>query len=119
MSTNPTYGLIKVIDTYMDKVEVGARIKFFKEKQAYTVKASNRFYSVCTKPFNAKKTVMYTVIDWYNQIRGTENLIFGMGAETQKQCEEMLERLTNAKSDISSRNWCHLDIETIKHLCQQ
>ncbi len=113
MSRNNSFGLILVGGTYMNKVEVGTRIKFSSEKQAYTVQASNRFFSVCTKPFNAKKTVLYSIIDWYNQIRGCENLIFGCGAETREQCEEMLERLTNAKSDISSRNWCGLDIEKI------
>lgn len=113
MSRNNTFGMIQVGDTHMNKVEVGDKIKFLSEKQKYTVQASNRFYSVCTKPFNAKKTVIYTVVDWYNQIRGTENLIFGMGAETKEQCEEMLERLTNAESDISSRHWQELDVETL------
>ncbi len=108
-----TFGMIKVGDTYCGKVEVGSKIKFIKEKHRYTVMASNRFYSVCTKPFNAKKTVLYTVIDWYNQVRGAENLIFGCGAETKEECEEMLERLTNAESDISSRNWCDLDVESV------
>jgi hypothetical protein len=114
MSHNNTFGMILVGDSYMDKVPVGSRIKFLKEKQAYTVQASNRFYSVCTKPFNAQKTFLYTVIDWYNQLRGTENLVFGMGAETKEDCEEMLERLTNAESDVSSRNWCNLDVESVK-----
>lgn len=113
MSMNNTFSMIKVGETYRDKVEVGTKIKFLKEKQKYTVQASNRFYSVCTKPFNAKKTSIYTVIDWYNQLRGTENLIFGLGAETKEECEEMLERLTNAESNISSRNWCELDIEFV------
>ncbi len=113
MSRNNSFGLINVGGCYYNKVEVGTRIKFFSEKKAYTVQASNRFFSVCTKPFNAKKTVIYSVIDWYNQIRGTENLIFGFGAETKEQCEEMLDRLTNAESDISSRNWCELDIKKV------
>lgn len=129
MSHNETFGYIKVGDTYMDKVDVGTLIKFRSNarrfnRTTYTVQASNRFYSVCTKPLNMikrlgggkyahEKTVLYTIIDWYNQLRGTENLMFGMGAETKKDCEEMLDRLTNAKSDISSRNWCKLDIEKI------
>lgn len=107
-----TFGYFKVGNVHQDfKVPVGTKIKFYKEKQAYTVQASNRFYSVCTKPFNPKKTVLYTIIDWYNQVRGTENLIFGMGAETKQDCEEMLQRLTDGESDISQRNWCDLDIE--------
>lgn len=110
-----TFGMIKVGDVHMNKVDVGMKIKFFDQKQRFTVQASNRFYSVCTKPFNAKKTVIYTVIDWYNQVRGTENLIFGFGAGTKEACEEMLDRLTNADSDISGRNWCELDIESISY----
>ena len=74
--------------------------------------ASNHFFAICTKPFNPKKTVLYTVIDWHEQIRGTENLVFGMGAETMKQCEEMLERLTQGETEVSSRNNVELDIES-------
>lgn len=121
---NPTHGLVKAGETYFEKVPVGSKIKFAKEKRRYTVQASNRFYSVCTKPQNVvkrrgksgivEKTVMYTVIDWHHQTRGTENLVFGMGAETRLECEEMLHRLTNGSSDISHRNWCPLDIEKVE-----
>lgn len=103
--------MIKCGNTYYDKVPVGLKIKFIEEKQAYTVRASNRFYSICTKPFNAQKTVIYTIIDWTNKIRGAENLVFGMGAESNKSCEDMLKRLTNADSDISHRNNIPLRIE--------
>lgn len=100
----------KVGDTYyQDKVPVGSKIKFPKEKQQYTVQASNHFFSICTKPFNARKTVLYTIINWHEQIRGTENLVFGMGAETKEQCEEMLERLTQGETDISHRNYVKLE----------
>lgn len=103
--------MILVGDTYTPKVEVGSKIKFAEERQMYTVRASNRFYSICTKPFNAKKTVLYCIVDWKNGIRGPENLIFGFGAETDEQCEKMLKRITNAESDISHRHWCELRVE--------
>lgn len=106
--------MIEAGGVYYDKIPVGATVKFSAEKQKYTIQASNRFYSVCNKPFNAKKTFIYTVIDWTNRIRGTENLVFGMGAETKEDCEQMLARLTNADSDISRRNFCELDIEWLK-----
>jgi len=92
-------------------LEVGSKIKFKEEKQRYTVQASNDLFAVCTKPFNAQKTVLYTVIGWEENVRGTENLIFGMGAETRKQCEEMLERLTTGETEISHRNRTELKIE--------
>lgn len=92
------------------KLPVGSKVWFRSQKQGYTVRASNVAFSVCTKPFNAQKTVLYTIIDWESGVRGVENLIFGMGAETDKECTEMLKRLTNGESAVSGRNYCDLDI---------
>lgn len=104
----------KINDEYhLSKLPVGTKIKFKREKQRYTVRASNVAFCICTKPFNARKTCIYTIIDWQRNVRGTENLIFGRGAETDEQCEEMLERLTNEYSQVSYRNFVELDIEKI------
>ena len=101
-----------------ESFKVGDKVKFRREKQKYTVMACDNRFLICTKPFNARKTVLYTIVDLKEKIRGTENLVFGAGAETKKQCEEMLERLTNEKSktcdfktEISHRNRVDLDIE--------
>lgn len=91
----------------------GSEIKFTWEVQKYTVQASNKFFSICTKPFNAKKTVLYTIIDWSNKIRGPENLLFWAWAETKEQCEEMLERLTIWETEVSYRNRVPLHISNI------
>lgn len=103
----------KIGNTYYDttKLTVGSRIKFAEEKQSYIVRASNVAFAVCTKPLNMHKTVLYTVIDWHRNIRGAENLVFPMGAETDQQCEEMLERLTQGKSEVSYRNNIPLNID--------
>lgn len=84
-------------------IPVGAKIWFAEEKQGYTVRASNVAFCVCTKPMNALSTVLYTIIDWQLNERNRENLIFGAGAETDQECEEMLERLTSGDSEISQR----------------
>lgn len=91
--------------------EVGHKIKFKEEKQAYTVRATNGVYTICTKPMNAKKTVLYTVISWLENVRGTENLVFCMGAVTDEQCNEMLQRLTSRETEVSHRNRIKLNIE--------
>lgn len=83
---------------------VGDKVRFAEEKQAYTVQARSDRFLVCTKPFNPRRTVLYTVVDVANQVRGMENLIFGMGAETRAQCEQMLERLERGKTEVSYRN---------------
>jgi hypothetical protein len=105
-------------------LKVGSKVKFASEKRPYTVQASSERYAVCTKPFNPQHTVLYTVIDFKDNVRGTENLIFGMGAETRELCEEMLKRLTapcehldmddvicDCRTEVSHRNRIALDIE--------
>jgi hypothetical protein len=96
----------KIVDVYYNtaKIPVGTKIKFAEEKQRYTLRASNVAFAICTKPMNALKTVLYTIIDWNNDIRGAENLIFSLGAETDDECKQMLERLTQGETEVSSRN---------------
>jgi len=95
-----------------ENVQVGSKIRFSGERQSYTVQARGRRYAVCTKPFNARKTVLYTVLDFREHIRGTENLIFGMGAETREQCEAMLLRLEAGVTEVSRRNRVSLSVVT-------
>lgn len=107
----------------MSKLPVGTKVKFVSEKRPYTVQASDERYAICTKPFNIYRTVLYTIIDFKEQIRGPENLVFGFGAETREQCEEMLARLTapcdhegegilcDCRSQVTHRNRISLDIE--------
>ena len=88
----------------MDTIKEGSKITFAEEKRPYIVRAIGKRYAVCTKPFNLKHTTLYTVIDIDEKIRGTENLVFGMGAETDDECNEMLYRLEHGESEVSHRN---------------
>lgn len=85
----------------------GTKIKFFNEKQSYTVQALSERFTICTKPLNIHKTVLYTIIDWEDQRRGPEDLVFGMGAETREQCLEMLVRLLDGRSGRSRVSYRH------------
>lgn len=102
----------------MSRLNVGDKVKFREEGQRYTVQASDERYAVCTKPFNPRRTVLYSIIDFKEGIRGPENLVFGHGAETREQCEEMLDRLNGRELDgltteVSHRHQCSLNIERI------
>ena len=103
----------------VESLAVGDKVKFTEEKQRYTVQAASERYAVCTKPFNLRKTVFYTIVDFKDRIRGTENLIFGAGAETKEQCEEMIARLEGRDpemdfvTEISRRNYVGLHIESV------
>ncbi len=100
-------------------MNIGDKIRFEEEKQAYTIQAMGVRYLVCTKPFNLKNTVLYTIVDLQENIRGTENLVFGAGAETREQCEEMLMRLEGNdvdlgfQTEISRRNNVQLKIQEL------
>ena len=94
-------------------LNIGDKIKFIGESKKYTIRAISDKFIICTKPFNARNTTLYTVVDLDNNIRGTENLIFPNGAETDEQCNEMLKRLDEAKTEISHRNFVELKIEQL------
>lgn len=82
----------------------GEMVRFAEERRPYRVRACNSRFAVCTKPFNLKRTVLYTVVDFHERVRGTENLVFGLGAETDEQCRAMLARLTTGETKVSHRN---------------
>lgn len=89
------------------------RIWFDGEKKPYKIQALSPRYAICTKPFNLKRTVLYTIVDFAKNIRGPENLIFCMGFETEKRCEEALIRLQKGESEISHRNRVSLNIRRV------
>lgn len=99
-------------------LKVGSKIKFAAEKKPYTVQAADERFAICTKPFNPQRTVLYTVIDFKEDVRGTENLIFGAGAETRQQCEDMLDRL-NGRYDSNDRALIGTELEKYLSSCFQ
>lgn len=88
----------------------GDKINFAAYKRPFTVRAASDGFAVCTQPFNPRRTVLYTVIDFARKLRGPENLVFGFGAETDEQCREMLERLESGETEVSHRRELPLDI---------
>lgn len=99
-----------MLDIKNIKLKKGQKIWFIEEKKPYKIIVCDDRYAICTKPFNLKKTVLYTIIDKKENIRGTENLIFCMGFETYSDCCEALDRLNKKESEISHRNRIELNI---------
>lgn len=97
----------------------GTRIYFAEEKAPYKIRARNGRYLVCTKPFNLRKTVIYTLVDLAEEIRGTENLVFGMGAETDADCLAMIKR-TEGDTDFGATEVSHrnrIPLRVVRVLC--
>lgn len=56
---------------------LGTKIKFDEEVQRYTVQAHDERFAIMTKPFNARRTYLYTVTDIKRKVRGPTSYIFG------------------------------------------
>lgn len=97
-------------------VKVGDNIKFNSEKGQYKVKACNERYAICTKPYNPQRTVFYTIIDFKQSIRSTNNLVFNMyDYKIQEDIDACLVDLIAGKIELSRRNQIDLDIDSVNN----
>lgn len=98
-----------------DEIEVGDKIKFLREGHAYTVKGRNDRYLICTKPFNVKKTYIYTIVDLEEQVRGRDNYTLGRyDYSVPEEVEECLIHLASGVTAVSYKYRVPLDIEKVK-----
>ena len=93
------------------RVKVGDKVYLPDEKKPYKIQVRDDRYIICTKPFNPKHTVIYFIIDLIRKVRGTDNMIFCNGYETQEQCGDNLKRLQDGLIEVSYRNVVPLDVE--------
>lgn len=92
--------------------KAGDKIKFTEEKRRYTIVACDNRYLICTKPFNAKKTYLYTIVDLEEEIRGTDGYLFTKYNYTRKEeAQQYLDELNCGKCEISHRHRLELNIE--------
>lgn len=90
----------------MIRVAVNDRLWFHGEKRGYTVQAvsDDGRYAACTKPFPVRDTVVYTVIDFEQQLRGVDNSVGNsLGYETREDCEESLALFVTGEYGFSRR----------------
>ncbi|WP_051362880.1 hypothetical protein [Amycolatopsis thermoflava] len=88
------------------RLAVGDKLKFAEEKLRYTVRAvsADGRWAICTKPFNPRNTVLYTILDLVEQVRGVDNMVFSIGYETQADIDENMRRLEAGDMELSHRN---------------
>ena len=80
------------------KYNVGDKIRFAEERNAYTVRACDDRYLICTKPFNIfPNTVVYTIVDLKEGIRGTDGYSIGpYSYYSDEDCNAFLKELQEA-----------------------
>jgi hypothetical protein len=113
------------------KLNEGDRVKLGATKRQWTVRgvtAGGRF-AILTQPFNPKRTVLYTVIDFKRGVRGKDDH-YGLGYETDELVAEALAMFqvtedreadkegrwqTASGADVSYRaaNYIDLDMQAI------
>lgn len=105
---------------YCKSLRVGDKIKFISEKQRYTIKAKSDRFLICTKPFNPKKTVLYTIVDLERLVRGRDNLVFThydyRNQDGIDRClKDLVDRtefpISRSCVEVSHRNCIKLDVE--------
>lgn len=103
-------------------LKVGFKIWFEGERQGYTVKACDDRYAICTKPFNPLKTVLYTIVDFKEGIRGRNNLIFNIyDYKKQEDIDQCLKDLNSEvdPTQVSHRHHVALKITKIQSANKQ
>ena len=104
-----------------EKYHVGDLIYFAEEKRPYKIRACNERFLICTKSYPKPKTVLYTIVDLVEGIRGAENYSIGWcDYYKTEDCEKMLKELQDSRDNfgidftcgtyISARNRIKLNI---------
>ena len=78
--------------------------------------SSDGRWVACTKPMNARKTVLYTMVDLREGVRGVDNSLGNsLGYETREQCEAAIADFEAGLFELSKRRCpIPLHIEDVK-----
>lgn len=82
------------------RLEVDDRVNLADSKRAWTVRGVTRGgrFVILTQPFNLKRTVLYSVIDFDRGVRGKDNC-YGLGYETDDQVADALHQFQHTEND--------------------
>jgi hypothetical protein len=97
----------------IDSAPVGTRIRFEGDRMPYTVQARDERFLICTRPFAPQRTVLYTVVDLEQGVRGPDDRIFGQGYETRAECRDRLHDLRRGNAAVSRRRGVPLRVAEV------
>jgi len=120
------------------KLKQGQEVYFIGEKSPMIVNEINENFAICTRDLHRwydadlikyeakenfssftetynqlKKSIVYSILDFKNNVKGTHNS-WGYGIERKtikKDAKEILKALESNEIEISRRNSCHLNID--------
>lgn len=99
-------------------MRIGDKIKVCREVQRYTVQALDDRYVIMTKPFNARKTYLYSIIDLEKKTRGPIALVFGLPihVNSPEGAKELLGMMNEEGFQVSRRHGVDLTGPEIEQL---
>lgn len=83
--------------------KIGDKVKFKTEKHRYTIRACDERFIIATKPFNARKTFIYTIVDLKKKHRSSDNYYCRFDYEKRSEAEEALKLLNDSAKKRFSR----------------
>lgn len=99
------------MENYND-LKKGSKVFFLDEKQGMTIKAINNRYAIVTKPFNAKRTVIYSMLDFQEEIKAPNNMVFNnYDYAKQEDIDQCLKDLEDGVIELSQRRKAPLNID--------
>lgn len=99
-------------------LEKGQKIWFSDGKKSFRVREANDKFAICTQPYNFKpNTVIYTIIDFEHNIRGLDNMVFGMhDYYSDEDCADAMKDLMSGKMEVSRKHHKHVVLDIVdKH----
>lgn len=93
-------------------MKLGQKIYFNGEKQPMKVKALTERFAIVTKPFNPQRTVIYSILDFKEQKKAPNNLVFNIyDYAIQEDIDECMKDLLSGECELSRRNSVDLNID--------
>jgi hypothetical protein len=99
-------------------MRIGDKIKVCGEVQRYTVQAFDERHVVMTKPFNARKTYLYSIVDLERKWRGPIGLVFGLPihVNSPEGAAELLSMMNDEGFQVSRRHGVDLTENELRQL---
>lgn len=94
----------------------GQSIWFADGKKPFKVRCANKRFAICTQPYNFRpNTVIYTIIDFERNVRGMDNMVFGVyDYYSDEDCEKALKDLAKGKMEVSYKHSKYVELDIVK-----
>ena len=94
----------------------GDSVWFSASKKSFKVRECNERFAICTQPYNFRpETVIYTIIDFDRNVRGLDNLVFGIyDYYSDEDCKQAMEDLLHGDMEVSWRSSKNVSLDIVR-----